>query len=111
MMSGKKAKVLLVTVALLVAPLAGVVLLLYGAGQIAARRPRRPAADPYVEWLALRDLTRPRGAASEAPRRHKRPRSATDEGLRHVEAAPVDVVTDPAPDRRGGASAGHGLGV
>src|SRR5439155_22773889 len=53
MMSGRKAEVLLVTVALLVAPLAGVVLLLYGAGEIAARRPRRPAADPYVEWLAL----------------------------------------------------------
>jgi len=73
MMSGRKAKVLLVTVALLVAPLAGVVLLLYGAGQIAARRPRRPAADPYVEWLALRDLTHSRGTASETPRSPKRP--------------------------------------
>jgi hypothetical protein len=74
MMVGGKGKVLLVTVALLVAPLAGIVLLLYGAGQIAVRRRRRPTADPYVEWLALRDLTRSRGTASEAaPRRPKRP--------------------------------------
>ena len=69
MMLGRKSRVLLVTIALLVAPLAGVVLLLHGAGQIAARRRRRPAADPYVEWLALRDLTRSRGTASDAPPR------------------------------------------
>jgi hypothetical protein len=65
MMFGGKGRVLLVTVALLVAPLAGVVLVLYGAGRIAARRRRRPAADPYVEWLALRDLKRSRGTASD----------------------------------------------
>src|SRR5436190_21121475 len=55
MMFPRKGRVLLLTIALLMAPLAGVALLLYGAGQIAVRRRRRPAADPYIEWLALRD--------------------------------------------------------
>ena len=66
MMFGKKAKVLVLTTALLVAPFAGVALVLYGAGRVAARRRRTAAADPYREWLALQDLTSPLGTTSDA---------------------------------------------
>ena len=70
MMLRSKGKLLLMIVALLVAPLAGIALVLYSAGQIAVRRRRVAAADPYLEWLALRDSARPRATASEAaPRR------------------------------------------
>jgi hypothetical protein len=65
----RKGRVLLLTITLLVAPLAGVALLVCGAGQIAVRRRRRPAADPYIEWLALRDRAEPRRTRSDvAPR-------------------------------------------
>src|SRR2546425_12290999 len=97
MMFGRKARVLLVTVALLVAPLAGVVLLLYGAGQIAARRPRRPAADPYVEWLGLRDPTRPRGTAPGPPRGPNNPDQRPAEGTAAVGPGPLDALPSPAP--------------
>ena len=49
------------TVALVVVPLGGLFLLLYGAGLLAVRKRRAPAPDPYEEWLRLRDLMRSRG--------------------------------------------------
>jgi hypothetical protein len=66
-----KGKVLLMTTALVVAPLAGVALLLYSAAQVAARRRRTPTTDPYLEWLALRDLSRQRRTAPDADPRSR----------------------------------------
>jgi hypothetical protein len=68
-MSRRKVKLLLMTVALLLAPLAGVVLLAYSVGQVAVRRRRVAQADNYREWLALRDLAQARSTTLEtAPR-------------------------------------------
>ena len=53
-------KVGLMIVTLVIVPLGGVFLLLYGAGLLAVRSRRAAAPDPYAEWLTLRDLMRSR---------------------------------------------------
>ena len=57
----------LMAVTLLVAPLGGVLLLLYGAGRLAVRRRRAVPVDPYDEWL--RDLGRSRETDPRSPSR------------------------------------------
>ncbi|MGH7325007.1 MAG: hypothetical protein ACREJ9_10220 [Candidatus Rokuibacteriota bacterium] len=54
----------LLTAALLVAPLGGVILMLYGAGRLILRKRLETAIDPYAEWLALRDRMRSRADAA-----------------------------------------------
>lgn len=61
----KTGRVGLMTVALVIVPLGGVFLLLYGAGLLAVRKRRVAAPDPYEEWLTLRDLMRSRGSIRE----------------------------------------------
>ena len=56
----------LMTVALVIVPLGGLFLLLYGAGLLAVRKRRAASPDPYEEWLTLRDLMRSRGTKSAA---------------------------------------------
>ena len=56
----------LMTVALVIVPLGGLFLLLYGAGLLAVRKRRVAAPDPYEEWLTLRDLMRARKTKSAA---------------------------------------------
>lgn len=58
-MSGRSAKIWLVTIVLAIVPLGGLFLLLYRAGRLVIRK-RRPATDSYDDWLALRDLVRSR---------------------------------------------------
>ena len=62
----RNGKVGLMTLALVIVPLGGVFLLLYGAGLLAVRKRRATAPDPYEEWLTLRDLMRPRGTKPAA---------------------------------------------
>lgn len=54
----------LLAAALLVAPLGGVILMLYGAGRLLLRKRPETAIDPYAEWLALRDRMRSRADAA-----------------------------------------------
>jgi hypothetical protein len=56
----KSGKMWLLTAALLLAPLGGVILILYGAGRLALRKRLETTIDPYAEWLALRDRMRSR---------------------------------------------------
>lgn len=65
----KTGRVGLMTVALVIVPLGGVFLLLYGAGLLAVRKRRVAAPDPYEEWLTLRDLMRSRGSIREVEHR------------------------------------------
>lgn len=60
-MRRSSASVWLLTIVLVVVPLGGIALALYGAGRLALRRRRGTTTiDPYEEWLQLRDLVRAR---------------------------------------------------
>ena len=50
----------ILTAALLVAPLGGVALILYGLAKLAVNKRRGRPLDPYAEWLALREQIRRR---------------------------------------------------
>lgn len=52
----------ILTAALVVAPLGGVALILYGLARMAVRKRRGGSLDPYAEWLALREQLRSRHA-------------------------------------------------
>lgn len=56
----------MLTAALVVAPLGGVALALYGLVRLAARRRKGRSLDPYAEWLALREQLRNRRSAPSA---------------------------------------------
>lgn len=56
-----RGKIWLMTLVLLVVPAGGILLLLYGAGLLAGRKPRKVVADPYEEWLKSRNLMPSRG--------------------------------------------------
>ena len=55
-MVGRNGKGRLRTMALICVPCGGLLMLLYATGRLAVRKRRAPAADPYEEWLTLRDL-------------------------------------------------------
>lgn len=57
MVRGRR-KLWLMTLVLIVVPLSGIAVLLYGAGRLARGGRRVPPTDPYDEWLRLRDLLR-----------------------------------------------------
>lgn len=52
----------ILTAALVVAPLGGFVLVLYGLARLAVRKRQGRPLDPYAEWLALREQIRSRHA-------------------------------------------------
>lgn len=56
----------LLTAALVVAPLGGLALLLYGLAKLAIRKRKGRSLDPYAEWLALREQLRNRRPAPPA---------------------------------------------
>jgi hypothetical protein len=56
----------LLTAALVVAPLGGVALALYGLAKLALRKRKGRSLDPYAEWLALREQLRNRRPAPPA---------------------------------------------
>lgn len=63
----------LLTAVLVVAPLGGVVLVLYGLARMAVRKRQGRSLDPYAEWLALREQLRSRQTSSQrdgAPQAH-----------------------------------------
>lgn len=59
-MALKNGRMWLLTAALLVAPLGGLLLILYGVGRLAWGKRLGARIDPYAEWLALRDRMRSR---------------------------------------------------
>ena len=56
----------LLTAALVIAPLGGVALVVYGLARLAVRRRKGGSLDPYAEWLALREQLRNRRPAPPA---------------------------------------------
>jgi hypothetical protein len=54
----RRGRTWLLAAAVLVVPLAGVFLVMYGVGRLALKQRPKPAPDPYKEWLDLRDLMR-----------------------------------------------------
>jgi hypothetical protein len=55
----------ILTAALVVAPLGGVALILYGLAKLAVRKRRGLPLDPYGEWLALREQLRRRNGSAQ----------------------------------------------
>ncbi len=58
----RRHKTWILTAALVVAPLGGVALILYGLAKLAIRKRKGRWLDPYAEWLALREQLRRRRA-------------------------------------------------
>jgi hypothetical protein len=56
----RRHKTWILTAALVVAPLGGVALILYGLAKLAVRKRQGRSLDPYAEWLALREQLRRR---------------------------------------------------
>jgi hypothetical protein len=68
----RRHKTWILTAALVVAPLGGVALILYGLAKLAVRKRQGRSLDPYAEWLALREQLRRRHVESNGdgePRR------------------------------------------
>jgi hypothetical protein len=59
----RKHRTWILTAALVVAPLGGVALILYGLAKLAVNKRRGRSLDPYREWLALREHLRRRNGS------------------------------------------------
>jgi hypothetical protein len=62
----------IITAALVVAPLGGVALILYGLAKMAVNKRRGRPVDPYAEWLALREQLRWRNGSGQSDGEQRR---------------------------------------
>lgn len=66
----------IITTALVVAPLGGVALILYGLVKMAVNKRRGRPVDPYAEWLALREQLRGRNGSVKGEGEQRRSTTA-----------------------------------
>jgi hypothetical protein len=66
----------IITAALVVAPLGGVALILYGLARMAVNKRRGRPVDPYAEWLALRAQLRGRNGSVKSDGEQRRSAAA-----------------------------------